>query len=189
MSNNKEYLLLFFFLFININCNGRCGPDNYIPTESIDCTGFSNSTHACCFLHMLDSSANYQICYSMSLNEVAPIISNGKLTYLINCSAMENYTDYFPLESVYNPCGVAKPSSNKDCWPYSSDYGACCLVSDNDQYLGNPFCYYFPDDHFEKQNFTVDVNGKTFYVSCKENYIKLNNIFLYFIFILATLLF
>ena len=169
------YLPLLLLLIQKATSYGRCGPDNYIPTEAVDCVNYSNETHICCYLKMLDSPADYQICYSMEKTNLAPIISNGKLTYTIDCTGIDDYDKLFPLESLYRPCGVQNPSVPGDCWPYSSGYGACCMAGDNYNMEGDPFCYYFPDDHFEKQNFTVQtLAGETYFVACHCRFLYFN---------------
>ena len=168
-------LFLLFHFLKQVYPYGRCGPDFYIPTKASECVNFSNDTHVCCFLKMLDSPADYQICYSMERTNLAPIISNGKLTYTIDCTGIDGYDTLFPLESLYRPCGVQNPSVPGDCWPYSSGYGACCMAGNNANMEGDPFCYYFPDDHFEKQNFTVQtLAGDTYFVACLGNFYNVN---------------
>ena len=179
MKNILLSISTFSFLIIELSCAGRCGPSNYIPTGPEDCVGYSNSTTYCCYLTMRDAPANYNICYWLDKTDVTPIISIGKLSYRVDCEDKANMADFnnsFPLENIYSPCGVQNPMSPKDCWPYGTGSGACCMAGSNPNMNGDddPFCYFFPEAKFEKINFTVDANvpGLKYYVSCQGSYIK-----------------
>ena len=171
----KIHFFLVLLLPILITCAGRCGPSNYVPESPADCVQYSNSTTACCYLTMLDAPAKYNICYYLNLNDVTPIISIGRLYYRVDCEGIVNFTQYFPLENLYLPCGVQNPLSPKDCWPYTTGSGACCMAGSNPLMNGDddPFCYFFPEPKFDKINFTVDTNiaGLKYYVSCKGTFL------------------
>ena len=173
----KTFVLLLMYIY-NISCSGRCGPEYYAPEKSEDCIDYSTNDSACCMISMRDAPAEFRICYLMNLTDVTPIISIGKLSYEVDCSAMENFTQIFPLEGKYTSCGVQNPLSPGDCWPFTTGLGACCMTGISEIMNGDndPFCYYFPEAKFEKKNFTVDTNvdGLKYYVSCWCNYIKIN---------------
>lgn len=192
----KKLLLLISTLtiiIIQISCAGRCGPSNYIPTGPSDCKDYGNSTHACCYLTMRDAPADYKICYWMDKTDVTPIISIGKLSYRVDCEGMDDFFKYFPLENIYYPCGVQNPMSPKDCWPYSTGSGACCMAGEREEMNGegDPFCYFFPEAHFEKVNFTVTTknDGQKYYVSCEGTFVNTKVIKLFFVVVLLNFIF
>ena len=184
-------IITLIIIITSIACAGRCGPSNYIPTGPDDCKSFGNSTHACCYLTMRDAPADYTICYWMDKTDVTPVISIGKLSYRVDCEGMDDFYKYFPLENKFYPCGVQNPLNPQDCWPYSTGSGACCMAGETPDMNGegDPFCYFFPEAHFEKINFTVDtqVEGLKYYVSCHGSYVNTNIV--YYSKIFLTLLF
>jgi hypothetical protein len=180
----KHHIIIFVLslVFISlVSCVGRCGPDNYVPTGPQDCIHYSNSTTACCYLEMRDAPADYSMCFYLDLKDVTPIISIGRLSYRVDCDGISNFTQYFPLENLYRPCGVGEPLSPKDCWIYTTGYGACCMAGSSPKMNGeeDPFCYFFPEAKYDKKDFKVDTNipGLQYYVSCKGSWFNVKNNF------------
>lgn len=187
MSNIHIMFIYIFLILLKTSLNyGKCGPPNYFPEGPEDCVGFSNSTNVCCFLRLLDAPADYQMCYSMNKTSVTAIMSNGKLTYLVDCTGVPDYDKLFPLEACkesYTACGVQNPMTAGDCWRYSSSKGACCIVSereDMDSDKADRFCYYFPEVKYERKKFSIDITNKDdtkdkYYVRCKGFYWRVRN--------------
>ena len=183
-----KWIWLFSFLFDLIFCSGKCGPTYYSPENASDCIPYSIEGAACCMLSMRDAPAEFKICYLMNLTDVSPIISIGRLSYEVDCQGMENYSKIFPLEGLYDSCGVQNPLSPGDCWPYTTGLGACCMTGENEIMNGDgdPFCYFFPEAKFEKKNFTVKTkhpDGIKYYVSCQGYYNKFTFIFTIILFL------
>lgn len=181
----RKYLLILLAFVSYVDCVGRCGPDNYIPTGPKDCIGYSNSTTACCYLTMRGAPADYSMCFYLNLSDVTPIISIGRLSFRVDCDGIPEFTNLFPLENLYLPCGVQDPLSPKDCWVYTTGRGACCMAGSSPKMNGeeDPFCYFFPEAKYDKKDFQVDTNvpGLKYYVSCKGDWMRLKkeNIFIY----------
>lgn len=170
-------LLIAFSVLKSAISVGQCGPDFYIPVIPEDCIPFGNSTHACCLLDLERSPVDYQMCFSMNLTDVTPIISIGKVVYRIHCQGIKDFAELFPLEGEYKACGVSNPVILSDCWSYNTQTERCCMVGKTTNLLPgeNPMCYYFPPNDFTLENFTITTQyGKQMYVGCGSASIKIN---------------
>jgi hypothetical protein len=143
-------------------------------TSPADCLPYSSDDYFCCFLYAINSPAQFQVCNAIPKNRTITLKSVGNMQYVVNCTGIDNYNQYFPFEGKYSPCGVQDPDVPSDCFRYSTDTETCCLAG-TDADFNNPLCYFYNNTI---GNFTD--NG--FYFSCSSGFLKIN--ILYFLIML-----
>lgn len=166
-------LILFFLLFKeSYSLYGICGPNSLSPKNSSECVKYSNKTDFCCFLYAKNAIATFSSCISMTVDSYSSILRVGNMVYSIDCSAIENFYDYFPFEKDYTPCGIQNPVNPRDCSNYNIENNPCCLAATEPtfNYSLNPLCYYYPRNKLaETRNYsTQNSNGVKLYFSCNS---------------------
>ena len=165
--SKKIYIFsLLFILEISRTFSSTCGPNYFIPNGPEDCVGYSSGDRICCYLEMQNSHVDYKICYSMLKEDFTPIITNGQLTYKIDCTGISDLREIFPLGQTHTACGIQEPISASDCWAYSTNKVPCCIAGEDLSTQEDLFCYFFPESKLKPNNFTTSVDNKKFYVSC-----------------------
>ena len=157
-------------IFLNeIYSQGFCGRTN--PQSAKDCIPYSNSTNLCCYLTSFNSPAEFSICINMKSSDVFSIINVGNMQYTVDCKGAPRYSELFPFEDEYKPCGVNNPSAPADCSKNKTDPSACCLASTTADFGENPLCYYYPRNYLkEVMNYTeVNKKGKSLYFACSSS--------------------
>lgn len=179
-------ILIICLLFNCIYSSRKCGKIN--PTSTADCVPYSNSTDLCCFINSINAPSSFSVCTTMKYTDVYSFITVGNMQYTVDCKGVPNYTELFPYDQDYTPCGINNPGVASDCDKYSKNSKACCITGLTQDFSGNTNCYYYPRHILANPMNYTDSNrqGKTLYFWCKANYlsIKFGIIFLFIIFII-----
>ncbi len=164
--------------------NNECPIDRQIDNgNENDCFSYSNSKYKCCILKNLlpenkDQEIRTNFCRSFKTNSLRDIYYLNGYNYKVICEddlKKNNMLDNFSIsidESHIRTCGIGKPVVNTDCLSYSDDEGSCCFFT----YSSAAKC----------TKLSKRYKGKIFYgnlyLDCKRNYIKINFLFILFLF-------